>query len=464
MGKRSRRILAMYHHVVDFLLYGVWSMPIDELPRRKSRLFSLLRVVLLVRRGTLHNRIQLRASALTFYTLMTLVPTLALCFALAKGVGMETRLVNFINEKLVAYPELAGRLVDMSSALLARTGGGVLAGVGVIMLLWSVLRVFGHIEKAFNAIWQVERSRTWIRKFTDYFSMTLIMPIIFLVASSANVFLRTIINQPEHNTQVISMIRPYMLILLRILPSFLICLVFGFFYIIMPNTKVKLRSGLISGLVAGLTFSIVEWAYLYFQFGVSRYNAIYGSFAAIPLFLVFTQLSWVILLMGAELSYAMQNTRLYEFEQETRFLCQKRRKELSLLLLSTLVSRFQRGDTPFTSEQLAELHGLPLRLTRALLKNLHRANLLIPLSRGNHYDETYQPCHPVEYYTMGNILAAYEQNGETIDAHGEMLSTIENLSLQQIQYILKDQTPITTKRNESVTSPASSPAAQQNTP
>lgn len=434
----------LYRNISEFLTFGIWSTSIDDLPKRKSRLFNLARVLVLAARGVMRNRIQLRASALTFYSLMSLVPVLGLVFAIAKGFGLEHNLDRLIREKLFAYPSLADKLVEFSMSLLERTGSGLIAGVGVVMLFWSVLKVFINIEKSFNAIWQIRQPRSWLRKISDYTSMMLIAPILILIASSASVFLRTSLSQASSNVEMVGMLKPYAMVLLQVVPSLLVCLVFGLLYLVMPNTKVHVKSAMISGLVAGIIFSVVQWAYLYFQFGMSNYNAIYGSFAAIPLFLVWTQLSWVIVLLGAELSYAMQNTHLYEFEREIVYLSPKRRKELSLLLLSTILQRFRQGDPPLTSEELSSLHALPLRLSRTLLQQMEECGLLVRIVNRNDRDQVFHPSRPEDFYTVGNVLSRLESHGESIQARGEALESIERLSQRGIEGVERDSTPLYT--------------------
>lgn len=442
MGKEPGRFQRLYKKSINFLEYGLFSLDLDDLPPSRSRLIHLLRILVLVWRGVTRNRLQLRASALTFYTLMALVPILGLAFAIAKGFGLEDRFNAYIIEHLEAYPEAANRLLFFTRQLLERTATGLIAGIGAIMLLWSVVKVFSNIERSFNTIWQVNHPRSWVRKVSDYISMMLIAPLVLLAASSANVYLRTLLNRPDVQTTIIGVVQPYVEWLLKIAPTILVVLVFFLMYLVMPNTKVKVGPAAVSGLVAGVLFMIVQWGYLYFQFGVSKYNAIYGSFAAIPLFLIFTKLSWVITLLGAELSYAMQNAYLYEYELETRELSHKRRQELSLLLLTTIVKRFHAGETPLATEDLAQKHNLPLRLTRTLLQWMEESGLIIRVLSKDDRAELYQPARSLAFYTVGQVLAMYKVSGLTIDAKGHALQAIEKLSEDHLNTLKNDATLI----------------------
>ncbi len=416
-----------YMELLHYLRTGIWSEAIVALPSRRRGAVRFLRIVLLVFRGFTENNLQLRASALTFYALMSMVPVLALGFGIAKGFGLDNRLDTVIREKLAEYPELAAKLVEFSNALLDRTGGGLIAGIGVAMLFWAAVKLLHHIELSFNAIWQINKQRRWFRKFSDYLSMMIIAPLLIIAASSANVYVQSTLRKAAANVEIVGLVKPYVLISLRVAPYILVSLVLGILYMIMPNTRVRPRSALIAGLVAGAGFVLTQWGYLYFQIGMSKYNAIYGSFAAVPLFLVWMQISWLIVLLGAELSYAMQNVHLYEYEHETLNLSSKRTKELSLLLLTTVVGRFRAGAAAPTSEELAVRHGLPLRLTRRLLQWMVEMNLLTLVASGSEQDEAYQPGLSIEHLTLGYVLEKYDSFGSTIAAKGSLLSHIEEL-------------------------------------
>ena len=425
--KRQGRFMRFINQARFFLSHQICSVEPDGYSPPMRRLLHLARIVMLVLRGFNKNSVQLRASALTFYTLLSLVPILALGFGIAKGFGLDHHLERLIREQLASYPDVANRLVVFSGALLQRTGGGLIAGIGVIMLLWSVIKVFNNMENSFNAIWQISTPRSWSRRFSDYVSMMLIAPILVLVASSANVYAQSLVRRAAANIEFIGALQPYLLVLLQVAPYVLVSLVFALLYLVMPNTKVKLSSALISGLLAGVGFVLVQWVYIYFQVGVSRYNAIYGSFAAIPLFLVWCRISWLIVLLGAELSFAVQNVRLYEYERETKLLSPRRTKELSLLLLHTILLRFRFGEPALSSDELAKEHGLPLRLTRRLIQWMVDAGLLSPVMTPDEKVLVYQPARIEEYFTVGTLIRDYDNHGTTLHAKGEALVAIERI-------------------------------------
>ncbi len=429
MAKKGKggRLRQWYDGMVSFVRHEIWSVEQEALSQGRYRLVVALRIALLTVRGLSEKGVRLRATALTFYSLMSLVPVIALLFGIAKGFGLEGMLQNIMREKLAPYPEVSTQLIAFSGSLLGRTGGGLMAGVGVAALFWSVVKVLSNIERSFNAIWQIDRPRTWARKFSDYLSLTLIAPVVLILSSSANLYLRSMLNARANDAELLYVAKTGMLYAMRVLPYVLVPLLFALLYMLMPNTKVRFGSALVAGAVAGVGFVLLQWGYLYFQFGMSRYNAIYGSFAAFPLFLIWMQLSWMIVLVGAEISFAVQNVSLYEYEREIRNLSSRRTKELSLLLLHTIVRRFSQGEAPLTSQELAEHHRLPVRLTNRLLRWMVGTGLVSQVQGEEEKTLAYQPGVSVERLSIATVLEAYETYGETIAATGDSLQAIERL-------------------------------------
>ncbi|MGP1362766.1 MAG: YihY/virulence factor BrkB family protein [Bacteroides sp.] len=431
---RLKKTKLYYQRFLHFIHRDVWIIEeVGEYSTLRKRLLRLLRIILLVTREFTHNSVQLRATALTYYSMMSMVPIVAMGFGIAKGFGLEERLTYIIHEKLDAYPELSDKLVEFSTALLERTGGGLIAGIGVVLLFWTVIKVFNNIEKSFNVIWRISTPRSWFRKFSDYLSMMLLAPLLILAASSVNIFLKSFLSKAAQDIEVLGLIKTYVLILLRISPYILLSLAFTFLYVVMPNTKVKFSAALLAGLVAGIGFAITQWFYLAFQFGVSKFNGIYGSFAALPLFLVWLQLSWLIVLVGAELSYAIQNVQLYEFERNANNLSPKRTKILSMLLLATVVQRFQLGKAPLTSEALGKKHGIPLRLVNQLLQWMVEAELISMVYTEDEKVPAYQPGQSIEKYSLERFIRKHDEHGNTIAAKGKLLPIIEELYEEYMQ-------------------------------
>lgn len=412
--------------VSQFVSEDLWTLQRGELPGWLWRAVRALRIVLLALRRSLENSVQIRASALTYYTLMSLVPVAVLAFGLARGFGLEEALQRLVQEQLSDYPLLAERTAVFADRLLAHIGKGVITGVGIVVLLWTVVKVFINIERSFNAIWQVDATRSVLRRFTDYLAMIIVMPVVIIAATSANVVLKTYLQSPPPDHGIISVLSPMILLLLRVGPSLLVTLVFCLLYAVIPNTKVKPLPAIVAGLVAGVGFVALQWGYFTFQVGVSKYNAIYGSLAALPLLMVWLRLSWQVILIGAELSYAIQNVHLYESEARDVALKPRQMKELSLLLLTSVAGSFVKGKKAYTAEELSERHSLPLRLTHRLLRWMEEAQLVVQVEERNGV-VGWHPQRSLDHYTARLVFDSFDENGQTVERRDAATARIEEI-------------------------------------
>ncbi|MBW2592044.1 MAG: YihY/virulence factor BrkB family protein [Deltaproteobacteria bacterium] len=393
--------------IIDFFQVGIWRMKIDELPRIKALFIRMTRVITLALRGFVRDNCSLRASALTLYTLLSIVPVAAMAFGIAKGFGFEKRLQELILKELSGQQEVAVRVIDFARSMLENTRGGIIAGIGVVFLLWTVIKVLGNIESAFNHIWKVEASRTFLRKISDYLSIMLICPILVIISSSATVFITTQITAITTSVALPGMFNHLIFFVLRLAPYCLIWILLTFVYLLMPNTRVRFKSGLIAGIAAGTVFQILQLGYIYFQVGVTRFNAIYGSFAALPLFLIWLQLSWLIVLGGAEMSCAHQKVDHYEFKPDFLDISTRLKKLLALQIAHLIITRFARGKPPLTAGRICKTLQLPIHQVRQLLDELTESRILS--TTGN--APAFQPAMDIQRLSINRILSALENRG-----------------------------------------------------
>ncbi len=243
LGHLWENLRSMFSRGVDFFKIEIWRIHSRNLPLRKYFLIKQLRVVLLAIRGFNEDKCLLWASSLTFYSLLSIVPVVAMAFGIAKGFGFEKVLEKQLIENFPAQQEVVTRVISFAHSLLENTKGGMIAGVGLVLLLWSVIKVLNHIERSFNEIWEIKESRTFLRKFGDYFSIMLISPIIMLLSSSVTVFITTQITVITEKIALLGFFSPLIFLSLKMVPYFLIWLLFTIGYILMPNTKVNFTSG-----------------------------------------------------------------------------------------------------------------------------------------------------------------------------------------------------------------------------
>ena len=396
-----------------FFTRDIWRIRASDLSKWRFTLLQYLRICILAVRGFASDACSLRASALTFYTIMSIVPVVAMGFGIAKGFGMEKVLRKQITSSLKGHEEVANNVIEFSDKLLKNAQGGLVAGVGIAVLLWTVIKVLGNIEKSFNHIWGVERARGIIRKFTDYLSIMLICPILLVMSSGITVVLRTHVGTivEKFNEWGLGVVTPILFVLLSLVPLILGWSVFALVYLFMPNTKVNLKSAMVGGIAAGTLFQIVQMIYVGFQVGVTKYSAVYGSFAALPLFLIWLQLSWLVVLFGAELSFAHQNVDTYEFEPDCAAASNHFKRLISLRTAQRLVRNFAEGGPPKTATDIARELGAPIRLMQEILRKLVNGGILSEAQMGESRDVGYQPARAIEGITIACVVDALDRQG-----------------------------------------------------
>lgn len=394
-----------------FLEKDIWQIPLRELPRGKSLLIRQLRIFMLAFRGFNEDKVQLRASALTYYTLFSIVPVVGLGFGIAKGFGLEIYLENQLREALSGREEVYNWIMSFSQTMLETARGGMVAGVGLVILLYTVFQVMSNIESSFNDIWQIKKGRDWTRMLSDYFAMMFIAPLFFILSSAATVFLNTQVSQISQNLQYLGFLSPVLFFMANLVPYFLIWIMLTLLYMVMPNTNVRFSSALLAGIIAGTLFQLVQWAYIFFQIGVSRYNAIYGSFAALPLLLMWMQISWLVVLFGAEVAFANQNVENYEFDAETQNISPFNKKLLSLYVMHLLTKMFAEGQTPAGSEKIAHILEIPNKLVRSILNDLVEANLINETLTGRSKEVGYQPAIDINLISIQMVMERLEKRG-----------------------------------------------------
>ena len=426
----------MRERIRQYLTTDVWRIRSSELPRKKLYWFRPLRVLALSLRQFQEDKCALRASALTFYSLMSLVPVLAMAFGISKGFGLEKTLERDLLQRFQGQEEVILRVTSFANSLLETTRGGLIAGVGVLLLLWTIIRVLGQIENSFNHIWRIEKERTFPRKISDYLSAMIICPLLFIVSSTATVVIKTQVTFVVQKVSLVGAVSPVIFMALRLLPYGVIWILFTFVYMFMPNTKVSVRAGIFGGVIAGTIFHLFQWVYLWSQIGVSKYNAIYGSFAALPLFLIWLQISWLIVLFGAELSFAYQNEQTFEFDQDCSRVSHRIKKLLTLRITHLLVKDFAEERPPLSAEQIAARLEIPIRLVKQILQELVESNIVSELSWPANGRSSYQPARDIDRYTIQYIINHLERSGscaipvlksEEVEILSECLEALDDL-------------------------------------
>jgi len=387
---------------------AIWHTSLSDISRSKSFIFRQLRIIVLAARGFMNDKVQLRASSLTFYSLLSIIPVVAIAFAIAKGFGLDQNLQQLVAKEFQTQPEVLDWLLSVATNALQKTRGGPIAGVGVIILFWSAMSLLDQIESSFNHIWQIGSSRPWYRKFTDYLTIMLIAPVFLILSSSI-----TVLDLSDFITRssILDFLKPIFNFLLKFAPYLLTWFALTVLFIIIPNTKVKFVPALVSGIIAGTVLQVLQWLYIDLQFGISKLSSIYGSFAAIPLFILWLQASWIILLLGAELSFANQNVSRYEYESEALNVSQYQKKALVLMIMNMIIRNFTVGEKPISAEDISGALKIPVRLVRDILQDLNNAGLVSVIHENEHEERLYQPAMDINKLSISYVLNRLERKG-----------------------------------------------------
>ena len=363
------------------------------------------RLLFYTARGLVEHGTLVRSAALTFYTLMSIVPLAALVFAVVKGFGLADGLVENLYALFPQHPETVDYLVGFAENALARTQGGVVAAVGLVMLFWAVIRVFGSIENAFNNIWEVKVERSIARQWTDYIAVVMIVPVLWILANAVGNYIEQVLGLYD---------KWYFTTLSRLASMVVIWTMFTLLYLIIPNARVRFQSALMAGIVAGTIFLLFQWGYVYVQRWMTSYNAVYGSFAALPLFLIWMQTSWEILLFGGELSFAYQNISRFAEERESLRISYDQRRKVLLAVMILVARNFRDHGGTLPTDEIRKRLELPTRIVNDILFQLVQAGQLIAVRSGDgERDVAFAPAHDLSSITVYGILEAVERTGQT---------------------------------------------------
>ena len=301
------------------------------------------------------------------------------------------------------------------------------------------MKLLGNIEDSFNDIWEVKKSRSFIRKFTDYFSILLIAPIFIIISGSITVIIQSQLDSIIHSTAWLKPIEHIVGLILRLFSLLLITGLFTFLYVVLPNTKVKVKPAFYAAIVAAILFELLEFTYINFQIGVARYNAIYGSFAALPLFLIWVQYSWYVVLFGAELAYAYQHVDQFELKSEILNISYRYKKMVAILTASRVVKNFTEGKKAMTLDELAHELDLPVRLVKPIVEDFVETGIFNPVRFDKEEVTRYQPGMSEQQVSICLILEAIDKKGvnEMHTNHQDYIKISDDL-LIEFEQTMKD--------------------------
>ncbi|MBU2570662.1 MAG: YihY/virulence factor BrkB family protein [Gammaproteobacteria bacterium] len=399
-------------NIIKFINEDVWRIQEHSLNHYEAFGLHSLKILLLSAKGFIRDLCILRSTALALYTLLSIVPVFAMLFGVAKGFGFERILKEKLLEQVPEHDTMIVQLIGFAENMLENAKGGVVAGIGVIFLFWTVIKVIGFIEASFNAIWQIDSDRSLNRKLSDYLSLMFLAPILLIISSSITVFLKThvgwlleIMHLPDFGANLV-------LQLLGLSPLVIMSALLSFIYIYIPNHKVKLKPGLIAGILTAIAYQTFQWAYLTLQIGVSEYNAIYGSFAALPLFILSLQIGWMIVLFGCEIAFYLQN--FTEFKEDKKYSEPSLiiQKASALKMMQLMIHAFTEEAPPLTEGEISKRLRLPVSVVRTVLKKLKNGGIIIELNREEDEETVFLPAVDSHRLDVARVIKTLEEYGQ----------------------------------------------------
>lgn len=397
----------------EFIQYDLWRQPHIRTTNRKKRMgYRILQTIILVARGFKDKALNVQANSLSFSLLFAFVPMIAGVFAIARGFGFEELLEDWLSTSFLAEANIVPVLIEWVDRYLETAREGLFLGIGLLVLIWAVYAFFNMLELSFNNIWNVKQSRSLGRRLTNYLVVLLLVPIMIVLTSGISIFLNsTVIDSMETLFPVLQAIEPIRRVLLRLIPFVVSAGVFTWIFIAIPNTKVRFVPAAISGVIMGVLFQLVQMFSVYLVMMFTRMSVVYGAFSAIPLILIWLHITCWLLLVGAELAFAIQNNEMFAYEKDLEAMSRRYKDYVMLYLLSVIVRRFENAELPQTTQQMAEENQLPIRLVQQLLSRLEETNIVRRVYIEQAEYETFIPAMDTRIITVEMVIGRISAQG-----------------------------------------------------
>lgn len=374
----------------------------------KKRLgYRILQTIILFGRGFKDKALNVRANSLSFSLLFAFVPMVAGVFAIARGFGFEELLQERISTSFLAEANIAPTIMEWVERYLETARGGLFLGIGLVVLIWAVYAFFNMLELSFNNIWNVKQSRSFGRRLSNYMVVLLLVPIMIILSSGISIFL----NSAASASPVLQAIEPIRRVLLRLIPFVVASGVFTWIFIAIPNTKVRFLSAIIPGVIVGILFQLVQMFSVYLVMLFTRMSVVYGAFSAIPLILVWLHITCWLLLIGAELAFAIQNNDMFAYEKDLETMSRRYKDYIMLYLLSVIIRRFEAGESPQTAQKMAAEHQLPIRLVQQLLSRLEETSIVRRVYTEDEEEQAFVPALDTKSITVEMVIGRISAQG-----------------------------------------------------
>lgn len=407
MSEKNGNIWERIEKNIRYCISGVWN------DTRALWSVKTLKIINLSVRSFLRHDLQMRASALTYSTVLAVVPALAMLFAIGRGFGFQNLLQTELFRYFPAQQQALENALEYVDNYLAQASQGAFIGIGLVFLLWTLHSLMSNVEDTFNYIWGVTSKRSLMRKFTDYSAVLLLLPVLMVCSAGISIFMSDAVQHLFEGNPLSPMAHR----LLAFMPTIISWFIFTAAFCIIPNAKVRFKGALFAGILCGTLFQGVQWLFVTGQMYVSKYNAIYGSFAFLPLLLVWLQLSWLITLAGVVLCYSWQNFNNYIYNDLAKGISHTYSNNLAIAVLALVVKRFKRQEGPLTRNELLNDYDIPGLLADQLTGNLQKAGLLTAVSLEKDDDSqretAFQPTFDPDEFTVNDVANHLDNLGNS---------------------------------------------------
>lgn len=388
------RVTRLYNRALLYWNEGIWR------DNRNVWWVNVLKTINLSVRSFTNTDLQSQACAMTYRTALAIIPALAMLFAIGRGFGFQRILEEEISALVPGQQAAFGEVLNFADAYLNHSSEGLFVGVGLAFLLWTLISLISNVENTFNRVFGVKQGRSLWRKISDYTAALLILPILMICASGLNIF----VSSTLQHTFYFSFMSPMLSWILEAASWIFTWLFFALLYILIPNTRVKVPNALLAGVFAGTGFRILQWLFVSGQLYVTKYNAIYGSFAFIPLMLIWLQLTWMVVLCGALICYSSQNIFLFAFSTQVSDISLRYRRRVTLAVATLIVQRFQKMKTPPTQTEITHHADIPPRLLSDIIDDLIKAEIIVVTVLDNKREiHGYVPACNVDKLTLSYV-------------------------------------------------------------
>ena len=398
-----------FSDITRFLRYDMWRRTNTEFTGFFQRLgYIIIRTIVLVIRGFGSKNLNDKAKSLTYSLIFAIVPILAMIVAVAKGFGVADVIEVQLNKSFLGETGMVPTIMEMVDRYLETAQDGLFIGIGILILLWAVYSFFQSVEQAFNGIWNVQKSRSILHQLTTYIAIVVLIPVLIVCSAGINIFLHTTIESTMH---IEALHHFFHTSGVKFLQFAIVWLFFTIMYMAIPNTKVRLLSALIPAVLMGTLFQLLQMLSVYLIAMLSRTSIVYGAFATLPILMTMLQYTSLLILIGAEMSYAIQNNEEFEYEQDLNNMSRQYKDFIMLYLLSVIIRRFEADEAPCTAHELAIRDHLPIRLVNQLLSRMTDTGILREVYVEGEDERTYQPALDTHKITVGMVLKRIEQQG-----------------------------------------------------